>query len=111
MEKERNREAWGGRVGCRFDLGVLLEKGITNIHDTNTQTDACAHTNAPCRAACEADARCLVSLHFPRLRLARVEPEISLLQRTSKPSQQPNMARHQDGEKLHAALQCRSLSP
>lgn len=30
MEKERKREAWGGRVGCGFDLGVLLEKGYTN---------------------------------------------------------------------------------
>ncbi len=87
-EKERKREAWGGRVGCGFDLGVLLEKEYTNTHNIHTHTQmythARTHTNAPCRAEYEADARCLVFLHFPHLRLVRVQPEILLLQYTSQ---------------------------
>lgn len=44
MEKERaserKRETWGGRVGCGFDLGVLLEKRYTNTHNMRTRTHA-----------------------------------------------------------------------
>lgn len=53
-------------MGCGFDLGVLLEKGYTNSHDAHTHTRVCVHTDAPCGAEQEADARWLVFLHFPR---------------------------------------------
>lgn len=51
-------------MGCRFDLGVLLEKRMhkhpqhahTQMH---ARTHKHTHRNAPCRAACEADTRCL----------------------------------------------------
>lgn len=32
----RNRETWGGRVGCGFDLGVLMEKRYTNTLKIHT---------------------------------------------------------------------------
>lgn len=43
MEKERKSEAWGGRVGCGFDLGVLLEKGYTNTLNIDTNQHTCTH--------------------------------------------------------------------
>lgn len=65
-DRKRKREAWGGRVGCGFDLGVLLEKGCTNTHNIQAQTLINTHaeirTHAPCRAKYEADACCLVFL-------------------------------------------------
>ena len=43
VERRRKREKWGGRVGCGFDLGVLLEKGYTNTHNINAHTLMHAH--------------------------------------------------------------------
>lgn len=45
MEKERKSEAWGGRVGCGFDLGVLLEKGYTNTLNIDTNQHTCMHAH------------------------------------------------------------------
>lgn len=83
VEIWRKREAWGGRVGCGFDLGVLMEKGYTNtlhIHtDEHAHRRLRARTNAPCRAKYAADARCLVFLHFHHLGLVRVQLGILFL--------------------------------
>lgn len=94
MEKER--EAWGGRVGCGFDLGVLLEKEYTNTHNIHTHTHRRTHMRARTQMhPVEQSMRRkpAVWFFFTSLisHLVRVQPEILLLQYL-KLSHQPSVS-------------------